>query len=77
MSESPTVGARVPPEWQQQIQEIAKVSGRKAAEAIREAICQYLGQTDPAAVKGRLDALEDRVTELERKQAKLRQLVGR
>jgi len=76
MSESPTVEAKVSPEWQQQIQEIAKVSGHKESEVIREAIGQYLGQSDPAAVKGRLDALEDRVTELERKQAKLRQLVG-
>ena len=70
------VGARVPSDWHRQIQEIATAAGRKEAEVVREAIAQYLGKTDPVAVKGRLDALEDRVTELERKQAKLRQLVG-
>jgi RHH-type rel operon transcriptional repressor/antitoxin RelB len=48
----PQVGARVPQNWQQQIQEIAAASGRKEAEVVREAIAQYLGKTAPAAVKG-------------------------
>ena len=52
MPESPMVGARVPQEWQQQIQEIAEASGRKEAEVIREALAQYLGETAPGAVKG-------------------------
>lgn len=38
MAESPMVGARVPEDWQQQIQEIALVTGRKEAEVVREAI---------------------------------------
>lgn len=52
MAESPQVGARIPLEWQQQIQEIATSSGRKEAEVVREAIAQYLGRTDPGSVKG-------------------------
>ena len=52
MAESPMVGAKVPQDWQQQIQEIAAAAGRKEAEVVREAIGQYLGQTDPASVKG-------------------------
>ena len=57
MPESPMVGARVPQEWQQQIQALATASGRKEAEIVRSAIAQYLGQTDPAAVKGAIASL--------------------
>jgi len=45
------VGARVPQEWQQQISTIAVASGRKEAEVVREALAQYLGETDPSSVK--------------------------
>ena len=76
MSKSPRVGARVPLGWQQQIQEIAAAAGRKEAEVIREAIGQYLGQTDPASVKGAIASLEDRVASLEGKLAGLGRLVG-
>jgi len=76
MPESPMVGARVPQDWQQQIQEIATTTGRKEAEVVREAIAQYLGKTDPAAVKGASTTLDDRVTLLERKLAGLGRLVG-
>ncbi|MUL39443.1 hypothetical protein [Gloeocapsopsis dulcis] len=76
MAESPMVGARVPQEWQQQIQEIAAAAGRKEAEVVREAIAQYLGQTDPSSVKGAIASLEDRVASLERKFAGLGRLVG-
>lgn len=44
--------ARCPVEWQQQISALALASGRKEAEVVREALAQYLGKTDPAAVKG-------------------------
>ncbi len=76
MPESPMVGARVPQEWQQQINAIALASGRKEAEVVREAIAQYLGETDPGVVKGALVSLEDRVATLERKLAGLGRLVG-
>jgi RHH-type rel operon transcriptional repressor/antitoxin RelB len=69
------VGARVPQEWQQQISAITLSSGRKEAEIAREAIAQYLGQTDPLVVKGAIASLEDRVANLERKQAGLGRLV--
>jgi RHH-type rel operon transcriptional repressor/antitoxin RelB len=67
MPESPMLGARCPVEWQQQIRAIATASGRKEAEVVREALAQYLGRTDPAAVKGTISDLQDRVTNLERK----------
>jgi RHH-type rel operon transcriptional repressor/antitoxin RelB len=76
MPESPMVGARVPQEWQQQISAIAAAAGRKEAEVVREALAQYLGQTDPSAVKGAIALLEDRVASLERKLAGLGRLVG-
>ncbi len=76
MAESPMVGARVPQEWQQQISAIAIASGRREAEIIREALAQYLGQTDPAAVRGAIASLEDRVANLERKLAGLGRMVG-
>lgn len=76
MAESPMVGARVPLDWQQQIQEIAAVAGRKEAEVVREALAQYLGKTDPVAVKGAITDLQERMTNLERKLAGLGRLVG-
>lgn len=76
MPESPMVGARVPKDWQQQIQEIAQAAGRKEAEVVREALAQYLGKTDPSSVKGALALLEDRVANLEQKLAGLGRLVG-
>lgn len=76
MPESPMVGARVPQDWQQQIQEIAQATGRKEAEIVREALAQYLRKTDPSSVKGALTSLEDRVANLERKLAGLGRLVG-
>lgn len=76
MPESPLVGARVPLDWQQKIQEIAQAAGRKEAEVVREAIAQYLGQTDPEAIKGVIASLEDRLASVERKLASLGRLVG-
>jgi predicted DNA-binding protein len=76
MPESPMVGARVPQDWQQQINVIATASGRKEAEVVREALAQYLGETDPSAVKGVIADLQDRVASLERKLAGLGRLVG-
>lgn len=76
MPESPMVGARVPQEWQQQIQEIAAEAGRKEAEVVREALAQYLGKTDPSAVKGAIADLQERITSLEQKLAGLGRLVG-
>ena len=76
MAESPMVGARVPQEWQQQIQEIAAAAGRKEAKVIREALAQYLGQTDPAVIKGVIASLEHRVATLEQKLAGLGRLVA-
>lgn len=76
MPESPMVGARVPQEWQQQISAIAAAAGRKEAEVVREALAQYLGQTDPSRVKGAIADLQERVASLERKLAGLSRLVG-
>ena len=76
MPESPMVGARVPQDWQQQIDEIASVTGRKEADVVREDRAQYLGKTDPNSVKGAIASLEDRVASVERKLAGLGRLVG-
>jgi RHH-type rel operon transcriptional repressor/antitoxin RelB len=76
MAESPMVGARVPQEWQQQINAIALASGRKEAEVVREALGQYLGRTDPGSVKGAIADLQDRVDRLEQKLAGLGRLAS-
>lgn len=70
------VGARVPHDWQQQIQEIAAAAGRKEAEIVREALAQYLGKTSLGHVKGALADLEEQVANVERKLAGLGRLVG-
>ena len=56
MASSPMVGARVPQGWQH-LSAIAAAAGRKEAEIVREALGQYLGQTDPASVKGAISDL--------------------
>ena len=76
MSESPMVGCRVPVEWQQKVRGIAIASGRKEAEVVREAIAKYLGETDPAAIKGILEQHEARLAEVERKLGALGRLIG-
>ena len=76
MAESPMVGARVPQDWQQQINAIAAASGRKEAEVVREALGQYLGKNDPGSIKGAIAQLQDKVANLERKLATLSRLVG-
>lgn len=76
MSESPMVGARIPQDWQQLFQEIARAGGRFEASFVREASSQYLGQTDPGSVKGAIASLEDRVATLTRKLAFFRENGG-
>ncbi len=76
MASSPMVGARIPQDWQQLFQEIARAAGRFEASFVREASARYLGQTDPGSVKGAIASLEDRVATLERKLAGLGRLVG-
>lgn len=70
------VGARVKEEWAEQIKVIALGSGRKEAEIVRDALAQYLGQTDPIVVKGAIANVQERVTNLEQKLAGLGRLVG-
>jgi RHH-type rel operon transcriptional repressor/antitoxin RelB len=76
MAESPMVGARVPLDWQQKISVIALSSGRNEAEVVREALAQYLGKTDPLAVKGAIADLQSRLATVERKLASLGRLAG-
>jgi RHH-type rel operon transcriptional repressor/antitoxin RelB len=76
MAESSMVGARVCQDWQQQIQAIAVDFDHKEAEVVREALAQYLGQTDPGNVKGAIAELQERVASLEQKLAELGRLVG-
>lgn len=72
----PMVGARVPQAWQEKIQQLAQLSGRREADIVREALGQYLGVSDPNAVKGAIASLESRVAVLENKLAGLGRLVG-
>lgn len=76
MAEPLMVGARIPLNWQQQIQAIASASRRKEAEVVREAIAQHLGRTNPSSVKGASTSLEVRVSALKRKLVGLGRLVG-
>ncbi len=62
------LGARIPPEWMRQYQELAAERGCKVAELAREALAQYLGQGGDIAdstditlsndLKARLEAIE-------------------
>jgi len=50
--------------------------GREEAEVVREALAQYLRQTDPEAIKGVIADFQERMTSLERKLAGLDRLVS-
>ena len=39
--------AEIPPDWKEEIEEIAQATGRTSGEVVREAIAQYLSETDP------------------------------
>lgn len=69
MAESPMLGARCPIEWQTKIRGIAEATGKKEAEVVREAIAQYLGETDPTTIVGTLEDIQQRLTVVERKLA--------
>jgi len=66
----------MPVEWQEKIRGIAEASGRKEAEVVREAIGQYLGEVDTAAVKGAIADLQERLAKVEAKLVGFGRLVG-
>lgn len=69
--QKPTVGARVPHSWKDQIEAICQASGKSESEVVQEAIAQYLHITDADSVM----SLAKRVTKLERQYQKLVKLV--
>ncbi len=76
MAESPMVGARVPQDWQQQIQSYCRSIWAEGSLVVRFAFALYLGKTDASSVKGAIRDLQKRVASLERKLAGLGRLVG-
>ena len=68
---NPMLGARIPPEWMKEFQELASERGCKVAELAREALGQYLGKkgdiTDSTEInlnsnlKDRLESIEARI----------------
>ena len=69
--QKPTVGARIPHSWKDQIEEICQESGKSESEVVQEALAQYLGMTDANSVV----SLSKRVAVLERQYQKLVKLV--
>lgn len=69
MAESPMLGARCPVEWQAKIKGIAEATGKKEAEVVREAIAQYLGETDSTTITRTLEDMQQRLAAVERKLA--------
>lgn len=59
---SPMLEARCPLEWQQKIQEIAKVANRTEAEVIKETSAEYLNVTDPKAINSTWEDMQLRLT---------------
>lgn len=76
MAESPMLGARCPVEWQEKIKGIAEATGRKEAEVVREAIAQYLGETDPTTITRTLEDMQQRLAVVERKLAGFGKLIS-
>jgi RHH-type rel operon transcriptional repressor/antitoxin RelB len=71
MSKLKMVGTRVEERWIEQIRAIANLTGQKESEVVRSAIAQYLGESDPTAIKGAIADLQARVINLEQKLGRL------
>lgn len=69
--QKPSIGARIPHQWKDQIDEICQESGKSESEVVQEAIAQYLNITDAESVV----SLAKRVAKLERQYQKLVKLV--
>jgi predicted DNA-binding protein len=65
--EKPLASARIPQEWSDQIQQIARESGKSASEVVREAIALYLGKVDGESIS----TMNRRLSKLERQVGKL------
>ena len=69
--QKPSIGARIPHQWKDKIEEICQASGKSESEVVQEALAQYLNITDSESVL----SLAKRVAKLERQYQKLVKLV--
>jgi predicted DNA-binding protein len=69
--EQPIAGGRIPPLLKQKLQAFCQDTGQSESQVIRAALSSYLGIHTPDAVQ----SLDKRVASLERKVAKLAQLM--
>lgn len=66
MTEKTSVGVRLPLDYLKEIDEIAEATGRSRSQIMVEAVEVYLGKTPSDGVKSDLEAIQERVSLLER-----------
>ena len=54
--QKPSVSARVPQDWKEQITTICQESGKSESEVVQEAIAQYLVKTDVNSITSLIKA---------------------
>lgn len=65
MSPNPQISCRVPPPWRDQLDTIARKSGRDRSAVVLEALGQYLGDDTPDSHSRQLLMLQQRMEALE------------
>lgn len=76
MPSSPQISCRVPSHWKDQLDIIARKSGRDRSAIVIEALGQYLGDDTPDSHGRQLLMLQQRMEALERQVKALRVLVA-
>lgn len=64
---NPILGVRVPQELIDQLDGVAKASGRDRSQVVREALETFLGNTPSGAIQSELHAVIKRMDDLEKK----------
>lgn len=76
MPSSPQISCRVPPHWKNQLDTIARKSGRDRSAVVMEALGQYLGDDTPDSHVRQLLMLQQRMESLEGQVKALRVLAA-
>lgn len=77
MPEKPMIGSRVPVEWKDELERIARQSGRNSSQVVHEAIATYLGKESAHTLANQVKDLSARMVLLEQQIQGFRMLMGK
>jgi len=77
MPEKPMIGSRVHVEWKDELERIARQSGRNSSQVAHEAIAAYLGKESAHTLANQVKDLNARMVLLEQQIQGCRMLMGK